>query len=816
MSTQGGKCHMLGPLRGDSAGTIGPYRILARLGADATGEVFLGDRGGSTTPVAVRTVRRDVARDPALRDRLRQGITVARSVTGPHLAPLLDADADAEPPWLATAYVAGPTLSAAVRWAGAMGEAEVRMLGAGTARALAAVHAAGTVHGDVGPGSVVLAADGPRLIGSGPALLPPPERVADGGQAVPASDVLRLASVLRLAATGRDELADGPGPAVDPAGTDLTGVPEALRAVLEDCLAADPAARPTAAELAERLTPGAADRWPGAVRGQITEYERELAQVVALDGPLLPGHPPAGDQAAPHRPPTAAGFVAPHQPPTAAPDFVPSLHLAPPEAPGVPAPPRRPRRAFGAALATLVLLGAATGGYLAWRDDGPAGPARGGGSRPVTIVAGVGEKGGPDASGTVPYGRDVRPAGWKKSWKGRLSQPPLGCSAGREALVCRLVDGSYEALSAADGQQLWGMDAGLETGGKEAHYGPNGALFVPAGATLPTVYDDTVLFVVGGSLQSVDIRTGKWNWETRAGEALALESAPVVVGDLVLAEATRPDGPQLIAVDRGTGVEKWHLTLAGNDLPNARKANFWPVATDGKAAYAITEQGPKAFRPVDGKLLGSAGGEAEPANSNSGCGDLRLRGASAFCATSVPNGDPSGFGEDMSVLRFTAGDLRARGRVTVDAALAAGARLSALDDRVMVLSRGDEYATSVPDEIAVVRRADGRTVGRFPLTLHPGKGTSNPVSAPLIVADTVVWADTSTLYTVAVRPDGTLGTLRKTPVRGAPGPGATPDYDRAQGIQLGEELLPPQVLPMGGVVHVVYDDGTVVSVPLPG
>lgn len=822
---------MLGPLREDSPRTIGPYTIRARLGAGGMGEVFLGDRGDGTGPAAVKTVRRDVAQDPGFRSRFRREITVARSVTGPHLAPLLDGDADAEVPWLATAYVAGPTLSAAVRGAGAMGEAEVRMLGAGIARALAAVHAAGIVHRDVKPGNVMLAADGPRLIDFGiardagatpltttsrmvgsPAFMSP-EHVAGSGRVVPASDVFCLASVLCFAATGRDPFGDGPVAAVlyrvKYVEADLADVPDALRAVLETCLNADPAARPTAADLAERLAPGAAADWPAPVAGQIAEYGRELARAAAPAGPLLPGYTPT--QAVTESPAAA------HQLPTRGTDFAPGIHIAPTQGPRLPAPAgRRPRRALGAALAALIVLGAATGGYLAWRDRGPVSPGEGRGAKAATMVAGVGRNGGPDASGTIPYGRDVRPTGWRKSWRGKFAGPPLGCSAGRDVLVCRLVDGTYEALSAADGHRVWTFDSGEELGGRQAGYGPSGAFFMPAGATLPTVYDDTVVLAAGGRLHVLDARTGQGRWEARSGEALGLESAPLVVGDLVLAAASRSEGSELAAYDRSTGTEKWRKPLAPDGIANVQKGNFWPVATDGKVAYAMGLDAPMAFRPQDGTLLGTAGGEAVPKSTNSGCVALRVRGASAFCTTSVPNGaDPSGFGEDVSVLRFTAGDLEARGRVKVDSALVAGAALTALDDRVVVLRRGDEYVKSVPDEIVVVGQADGRTLGRFPLKIHPQKGMSNPVSAPLIVADTLVWADSAALYTVAMHPDGTLGPLKRTAVPGAPGPSGTPSYDRAAGIELGKELLDPQVLPVGGVVHIVYDDGTTASVPLP-
>ncbi|MFD9421227.1 MULTISPECIES: serine/threonine-protein kinase [unclassified Streptomyces] len=184
--------------------------------------------------------------------RARREIALARSVTGPWLAPLLDGDADAEVPWLATGYVAGPTLSAAVRRSGALGEEEARMLGAGLARALEAVHAAGVVHRDVKPGNVMLAVDGPRLIDFGIARNPSatpltttgrmvgspafmsPEHVAGSGRVVSASDVFALASVLCFAATRRDPFGDGPVAAVlyrvKYVEADLSDVPAALRA----------------------------------------------------------------------------------------------------------------------------------------------------------------------------------------------------------------------------------------------------------------------------------------------------------------------------------------------------------------------------------------------------------------------------------------------------------------------------------------------------------------------------------------------------------------------------------------------------------
>ncbi|MGW2179998.1 protein kinase domain-containing protein [Streptomyces sp. NPDC001732] len=834
---------MLGPLREDSPRRIGPYGIRARLGAGGMGEVFLGVRDDGGEPVAVKTVRRDVAQNPGFRTRFRREIDVARSVVGPHLAPLLDGDADAEVPWLAAGYVAGPTLSAAVRGAGAMNEAEVRMLGAGLARALAAVHGAGIVHRDVKPGNVMLAADGPRLIDFGiardagataltttsrmvgsPSFMSP-EHVAGSGRVVSASDVFCLASLLCFAVTGREPFGDGPVAAVlyrvKYVEADLDGVPDALRAVLERCLVADPAARPSAAALAELLDPGAAGRWPEEVARHIGEYERELARVVALGGPLLPGYTPTEA--------TADSRPVPHQLPTRGTDFTPDLHIAPTQGPGLAAPPpRRSRRTLALALAALIVLGAATGGILAWRDKGGAneaapggGSSRGGGpAQGARIVAGVDENGGPDASGTVPYGRDVRPAGWKKSWKGKFAGKPIGCSAGRDAIVCRLTDGTYEALSAADGHSMWTLDTGQTS--RSAGWGPTGQFFMPAGATRPTVYDDSVLLAAGGHLQSLDARTGTVRWEVRGGGAHDLESAPLVLDGLVFAATTRvSEAAQLAAYDLRTGTEKWHEPLAPEGISKGQGGNFWPVATDGKVLYAIGEEAPKAFRPKDGTPLGTAGGEAVQGvgeRTNSGCGHLRLQGDSAFCTTYVRGDDPSGFDQNMIMLRFAAGTLESRGKVPVDSALLSETTLVAVHDGLAVVRRGgNEYVPDVPAEIVVMRLADGRPLARYPIGGKAAQGMSNPVSNPLIVADTLVWADSTTLYTVALRSDGAPGSPTGTRLPGAPGPRRTPTYDKAtEGIELDKELNDPQVLPVGGVVHVVYGEGTTVSVPLPG
>ncbi|MBA8956409.1 biotin carboxyl carrier protein [Actinomadura namibiensis] len=286
---------------------VGPYRLERRLGG--TGRVFLG-RSRDGRPVAVRVVRGEPAGEAGFRRRFAAEARAARRVVGPRTARVLDADPAADPPWLATAYVPGPSLRDAVRERGPLPPAEVTVLGAGLTEGLAAIHGAGIAHGGLTPDDVILAEDGPLIVGFGaprardavgsPPFLSPEQ--AGGGPAGPPGDVFSLASVLVFAATGRGPFGDGPGREVldrvvhgDP---DLIGLPAHLAEQLADCLAKEPADRPAPSRLlgrfavragAERRSvlsaPDVAGR-PRRVRAHMGGRVAGQAQVVL---PWLPG-----------------------------------------------------------------------------------------------------------------------------------------------------------------------------------------------------------------------------------------------------------------------------------------------------------------------------------------------------------------------------------------------------------------------------------------------------------------------------------------------------------------------------------------------
>jgi eukaryotic-like serine/threonine-protein kinase len=153
-------------LQPDDPGRIGPYQLRGVLGSGGMGRVFLGASADGQL-AAVKVIRANVATDPEFRARFRREVTVARKVSSRFTVPLIDADTDGSVPWLATAYVTGPSLADAVAEHGPLPVQSVMELAAGLAAGLSAIHAAGVVHRDLKPSNVLLANDGPRVIDFG-------------------------------------------------------------------------------------------------------------------------------------------------------------------------------------------------------------------------------------------------------------------------------------------------------------------------------------------------------------------------------------------------------------------------------------------------------------------------------------------------------------------------------------------------------------------------------------------------------------------------------------------------------------------------
>lgn len=257
------------PLRPGDLSRIGKYVLVGRLGAGSMGEVFLG-RSPDGRSVAIKVVRPEFARDAEFRERFAREVAAARKVSGRFTAPVVDACLDEAMLWLATAYVAGPTLAQAVKDHGPLPLPAVRTLAACLTEGLKEIHAQGIVHRDLTPRNVMLATDGPRIIDFGIALAlesttlthtsstlntpsyMSPEQ-ATGRAIEQASDIFSLGAVLAFAATGKPPFGEGRAHALlfrvvsEP--PDLVGVPAEIRTLIERCLAKSPAERPSAADL---------------------------------------------------------------------------------------------------------------------------------------------------------------------------------------------------------------------------------------------------------------------------------------------------------------------------------------------------------------------------------------------------------------------------------------------------------------------------------------------------------------------------------------------------------------------------------------
>ncbi|ARF54992.1 MDR family MFS transporter [Streptomyces gilvosporeus] len=365
---------------------IGPYRLIARLGAGGMGLVYLG-RSAAGRTVAVKVVQEEHAQHPEFRRRFAREVAAARRVGGSWTAAVLDADTEAAVPWVATQYIPGPDLTTVVaNDFGPLPDNSVRVLANRLALALQAVHAAGLIHRDLKPSNVLVTVDGPRVIDFGiaramdtlagdslhtrtgmligsPGFMSP-EQVR-GLELTPASDVFCLGAVLVYAATGR--LLFGATEtglnahlfriAEDEA--DLTGVPEPLLDLVRACLAKDPAERPTLQQVAARTEADADGEWlPGAVLAQLGRHAANLLDYAPETAAGAPATAPATAPA--DAPPPPADPHLPSGPPSPPPPaYSPTTpdHSVPPQGFGPPpgmAPP--PRRWWGLAVAAFVQL----------------------------------------------------------------------------------------------------------------------------------------------------------------------------------------------------------------------------------------------------------------------------------------------------------------------------------------------------------------------------------------------------------------------------------------------------------------------------
>ncbi|MEU7578322.1 PQQ-binding-like beta-propeller repeat protein [Streptomyces sp. NPDC041068] len=638
---------MLDPLSGPPR-HVGPYRLLALIGAGGMGEVYLAREPRPGAPlVAVKTVRPDLDIDREFRIRFRREIAAARAVSGAGTAALLDGDADADVPWLATEYVAGPSLAETVGRCGPLPADAVRALGAGLARALAAVHTAQVLHRDLKPGNVLLTPEGPTLIDFGiaqafdatalttagmvvgtPGFMAP-EQIEGSHAVVPASDVFTLGAVLCFAATGRGPFDDQELASVifriTQGDADLSAVPDALREVVARCLRPEPGDRPTAAGLAERLSSGAAASvpWPAPVLSLFAEHREAVAR---CERAVARGSFAEAETT------TGAGVRAPHlpTPPPPAPPPLPAPTSADP------ATPRRRRTWIAAAavaaaavtVAAILIPGNDRGGSGSGSGSGSGGNEAGGPPRASSpsdkdsaknsprITT---EYGNPDHSGdfgAATTRASARPEGWKP-WSVQrpksLDEQGNGCVLVASTLVCRDGKGAATALDAATGGHRWtsrGFDAGPDD--------LQGVQELPPESDGERVYVPSERGVI-----AIDLSSGGERWRKPTASDTAVMALTYAEGVVYTAEFSFTDeasGPSSAHV-RARRAKDGHELWKSPRLP-------------AKVQHALLVKGERVYAAVEGEgvlTLSTGSGKVTRRAPGRSCYGLLAHRSSILC-----------------------------------------------------------------------------------------------------------------------------------------------------------------------------------------
>ncbi|MEU8677714.1 serine/threonine-protein kinase [Streptomyces sp. NPDC048560] len=582
-------------LRGGDPAEIGGYPLEARLGSGGMGTVFLS-RTSSGRPVAVKLIHQQLAGDDEFRIRFRQEVAAARRVSGAFTAAVVDADPEAEQPWMATTYIEGQTLAQHIATKSPLDGPELRRLAIGLAEALRDIHRVGVVHRDLKPSNVVLSPEGPRVIDFGISRAvdqqtltmtgrvigtPPfmsPEQLQSPRDVGPRSDVFSLATLLVYASTGH-----GPFDADSPYITayqvvheepSLGAVPAALRAVVEPCLDKEPGGRPSADELLVLLRDLPSDLGGTAPNGAVTGRTREVITQHHLATPATPA-------------------------PAAVPPTSPDGHET---ASTVGPLGRRLRRTWRPVLAAAVAVAAIGGGAAVLRAGDSGGT--GGGERSTGAAA-------PGAA--LPDGFEP----WSATVRGGRDDIPdeLRCVARGDALFCggggvvatrvRPQDGARVWTVKSPGVPVQGMHLvgatddtvlGYRFAAEDAPQDPPGEVAavdatdgrelwsVPSGAQSTAVTGRTQdAVVVGSTVVTVDAANSRFEARiAHSGEVAWTTSfpagtrcAPVPVGARLLAmcatdaelDASEVRHPTLYTVDRASGTLGKPIAVDGPVVP---------------------------------------------------------------------------------------------------------------------------------------------------------------------------------------------------------------------------------------------------------
>jgi serine/threonine protein kinase len=274
--------------------SIGPWKLISRLGSGGMSVVYLASKSNKTS-VALKVIRSQYLDNQADRNRIEREISTLTNIKSKYVCQILDSDISEDYAWIATEFIDGPDLKTLVLEDGPLDENSWYGLAKGLLEGLSAIHENKVIHRDIKPSNILISDSGPKIIDFGiaqtseatsltstgliagsPAWLSPEQ--INGDKVTYSSDFFSAGAVLNFAVSGISPWGDNTKITKDviynrilQKQPDLSSLNILQKSLVEKMMQKDPKSRPSAAQALIYLN----DKWSqeAKLRKQIEEEQ---------------------------------------------------------------------------------------------------------------------------------------------------------------------------------------------------------------------------------------------------------------------------------------------------------------------------------------------------------------------------------------------------------------------------------------------------------------------------------------------------------------------------------------------------------------